>query len=45
MGLFGSCLGGAVFLWVLSSLGSFLSFCFLCPLFFLLAFSYILPVY
>jgi hypothetical protein len=33
MGLFGSCLGGVVFLWVLGSLG------------FLLAFSYILLIY
>jgi hypothetical protein len=45
MGLFGSCWGGAMFLWVLGSLGFFLSFHFLCPLFFLLVFSCILPMY
>ena len=42
MGQLGNCLGGAVPLWVLGFLVSFLAFCFL---FFLLAFSCILPVY
>jgi hypothetical protein len=36
---------GAMFLWVLGSLGFFVSFRFPCPLFFLLVFSCILPTY